>query len=146
VQAVRDVAVHEDFAGLAVADGGLGDAGVCASNPQDLGALACRERLEEVGVPLRRLLGVGAVAGDDSGERVCQVRVWSAWEEMDGRMAGQAWDNWGIAAPRGWAIAHLTAGTAVKKLRGLEGAGAVSPGEEALNDGALGWRPAHLAR
>lgn len=48
VKDVGDVAVHEDVAGLAVADGGLGYPRVGASYPQDLGRLALGERLEEL--------------------------------------------------------------------------------------------------
>lgn len=66
VDAVRDVAVHEQLAGLAVADGRLGDAAVGAAYPQDLGRLAFAKLLEGIRISLGRGLGVDAVAGDDA--------------------------------------------------------------------------------
>lgn len=39
---IRDVAVHEDLAGLAVTYSRFRDATVCAADPQDIGSLACR--------------------------------------------------------------------------------------------------------
>ena len=49
-QHVGDVAVDEDVAGPEAEDGGLGDAGVRAADPEDLGLLAGGEGGEEVGV------------------------------------------------------------------------------------------------
>lgn len=71
VDAVGDVAVHKDVAGPAVAHGGLGHAAVGAAYPQDLGPLALCELGKGVRVILRRLLGVGAVAGENAIERIC---------------------------------------------------------------------------
>lgn len=56
-QHVGDVAVHEDVAGLEAEDGGLGDAGVGAAEPEDLGLLAGGEGGEEVGVVAGGCLG-----------------------------------------------------------------------------------------
>lgn len=76
---VGDVAVHEDVAGLEAEDGGLGDAGVGAADPEDLGLLARCEGGEEVGVvvggglgPLLVLVEAGfEVICGWAGERVC---------------------------------------------------------------------------
>lgn len=73
---VGDVAVHEDVAGLETQDGGLGDAGVGAAEPEDGWMLAGCEGGEEIGMvvggcvgPLSVLLqGAGqAVGGCDMG-------------------------------------------------------------------------------
>jgi len=56
-QDVGDVAVDEDVAGLQAQEGGFGDAGVGAADPEDLGLLAGGEGGEEVGV------GFGGGAG-----------------------------------------------------------------------------------
>jgi hypothetical protein len=49
---VGDVAVDEDVAGFETEDGGFGDAGVGAADPEDFGGLAFGEGGEEVGVVL----------------------------------------------------------------------------------------------
>lgn len=67
---VGDVAVHEDVAGLAVADGGLGDAAVGAAYPENLWGLAGREAFEEGGVRFGGSSGEGLVPGEDALEGV----------------------------------------------------------------------------
>jgi len=47
VDDVGDVAVHEDVAGLETEDGGFGDTGVGAAEPEDTGRLSLRECWEE---------------------------------------------------------------------------------------------------
>ena len=61
---VCDVPVHEDVAGLAVADGCLRDATVGAAYPQNLGRLALCELREGVRVFLGGALDIMAVAGE----------------------------------------------------------------------------------
>lgn len=56
-QDVCDVAVDEDVAGFEAEDGGFGDAGVGAADPEDLGLLAGREGGEEVGLVVGCCLG-----------------------------------------------------------------------------------------
>lgn len=60
---VRDVAVDEDVAGLAVADGRLGYPAVCTANPENLRRLASAQFDEGIRILLGCLLGVNAVAG-----------------------------------------------------------------------------------
>lgn len=70
VQDVGDVAVDEDIAGLEAEDGGFGDAGVGAADPEDLGGLAVGEGGEEGWVLLAGFLGPGFVLGEGEGEGV----------------------------------------------------------------------------
>lgn len=76
VDAVGDVAVHKDVAGLAAADGRLRDAAVCAANPQHFGPLALCELFEGVRVFLGRTLGKDTVAGYDAVDG-----VWKSGED-----------------------------------------------------------------
>ena len=72
---VGDVAVHEDVAGLAAADGCLRDAGVGAADPEDLGGLALCEGGEEVGLGGGGRFGPFLVLVQDLFEVVCEERV-----------------------------------------------------------------------
>jgi hypothetical protein len=66
MHAVRDVAVHEDVAGQAVADGRLRDAAVCAAYPQDLGPLALCVVEEGIRICLGGLLREHEISGYDA--------------------------------------------------------------------------------
>lgn len=70
-QDVGDVAVHEDVARLEAEDGGFGDAGVGAADPEDLGLLAGREGGEEVGLVVGGCLGPLLVLVEGEFEGVC---------------------------------------------------------------------------
>ena len=75
VQDVGDVAVDEDIARLEAEDGGFGDAGVGATDPEDLGGLAFCERGEERGVVGGGIAGPGFVLGQGAGEVVYMVEM-----------------------------------------------------------------------
>lgn len=70
-QDVGDVAVHEDVARLEAEDGGFGDAGVGAADPEDLGGLALGEGGEEVGFGFGEGLGPFFVLVEGVFEGVC---------------------------------------------------------------------------
>lgn len=70
MQDVGNVAVDEDVARLEAADGGFGDAGVGAADPENLGALALGEGGEEVGLFGGGFLGPGLVLGEGAGDGV----------------------------------------------------------------------------
>ncbi len=70
-QDVGDVAVDEDVARLEAEDGGFGDAGVGAADPEDLGGLALGEGGEEVGFGLGEGLGPFFVLLQGEFEGVC---------------------------------------------------------------------------
>lgn len=61
---VGDVAVDEHVARLQAQDGGLGDAGVGAADPEDLRGLRVGEAAEEVGILAGRGLTPGFVAAE----------------------------------------------------------------------------------
>ena len=75
---VGDVAVHEDFAGLEVEDGGFGDPRVGAAEPEDLRLLAGTEGGEEAWVRGGGAGGPGGVAV----EEVARVRVGREGEDV----------------------------------------------------------------
>jgi len=70
MQDVGNVAVDEDVSRLEAKDGGFGDAGVGAADPEDLGGLALGEGGEEVGLFGGGVLGPGFVLGEGEGEGV----------------------------------------------------------------------------
>lgn len=72
-QDVGDVAVHEDVARVEAEEGGLGDAGVGAAEPEDLRLLALREGGEEVGLGLGGRLGPFLVVLEGDLEGICEV-------------------------------------------------------------------------
>lgn len=72
---IGDVAVDEDVAGLAVADGRLGHARVAAAKPQHLGLLALRQRRPQLRLALGGAAGVALVARDDALEGICRNRT-----------------------------------------------------------------------
>ncbi len=82
---VGDVAVHEDVARLEAQEGGFGDAGVGAAEPEDGGVLAFREGGEEVrvvgGGGLGPVLVVfeGLVEGVWRGRKGCLLAVLGVW-------------------------------------------------------------------
>ena len=76
VDHVGDVAQDEDLAGLLAQDGGLGDTGVAAADPQDVGRLALGAVLEELGVFGGDVLGPDLVGLQGGGEFV----VWREWK------------------------------------------------------------------
>ena len=67
---VGDVAVDEDVAGFEAEEGGFGDAGVGAADPEDLGVLAGGEGGEEGRFRLGGLLGPFFVGGEGGLEGV----------------------------------------------------------------------------
>lgn len=71
---VGDVAVDEDVAGLHAEDGGFGDAGVGAADPEDLRLLALGEGGEEVGVGGGGRFGPLLVLAQGQFEGVCGWR------------------------------------------------------------------------
>jgi len=88
VQDVGDVAVDEDVAGLEARDGGFGDAGVGAAEPEDFGGLAFGEGGEEGGVGFVGVGAPGFVAGEEALECVCRGRlVEGGW--MGGWVSGE---------------------------------------------------------
>lgn len=70
---IGDVAVDEDVAGLEAEDGGFGDAGVGAADPEDLRVLARGEGGEEGGVGGGGGLGPLFVLVEGEFEGVCGV-------------------------------------------------------------------------
>jgi len=66
--------MHEDVAGLAVADGGLGHARVGTANPKNFRRLALAQSLEEFGFAAFRALGKVSVAREDVFEDVYSDR------------------------------------------------------------------------
>ena len=72
-QDVGDVAVDEDVAGVEAEEGGFGDAGVGAAEPEDLGLLALGEGGEEVGLVLGGCLGPFFVVLERELEGICEV-------------------------------------------------------------------------
>jgi hypothetical protein len=66
MHAIRDIAMHEDVARLAVAHGRLWDAAICTSYPQDLGPLALCEFGKGSRIGFGRFLRVYAVSGYDA--------------------------------------------------------------------------------
>lgn len=70
MDAVGDVAVHEDVARLAVTHGRLRYAAVCASYPEDFGPLALCQVVKGIRVCLGDFLREDAVAGNDAVDRV----------------------------------------------------------------------------
>lgn len=83
-QDVGDVAVDEDVAGPEAEDGGFGDAGVGAAEPEDRGLLARGEGGEEVRVGVGGGLGPLLVLAQGELEGVC----WGAKKEGEGRVSG----------------------------------------------------------
>ena len=65
---VGDVAVDEDVTGLEAEDGGFGDAGVGAAEPEDGGVLGLSEGGEEGGVDGGGVVRPGGVGGEGVGE------------------------------------------------------------------------------
>ena len=70
VQDVGDVAMHEDVAWFEAQDGGFGNAGVGAADPEDLGVLAAGEGGEEGGVFVAGFVGPVFVFAQDELEVV----------------------------------------------------------------------------
>lgn len=105
-QDVGDVAVHEDIAGLEAEDGGLGDAGVGAADPEDLGLLARGEGGEEVRLVVGCCLGPLFVLLQGELESICEgansvllaVFVWGIEEGAELRVVlfgaeAVGWEN-----------------------------------------------------
>lgn len=69
---IGNVAVHKDLTGLQAEDGGLGNTGVCASNPKNGGRLTGSGASEEIRLRLGRLCApLGHTAGESVGKPLC---------------------------------------------------------------------------
>ncbi len=104
-QDVGDVAVDEDVARLEAEDGGFGDAGVGAADPEDLGGLALGEGGEEVGFGLGEGLGPFFVLLQGEFEGVCGgegglAGLWCMLGVGEGAL-GTGWGVGGWGFPEG---------------------------------------------
>jgi hypothetical protein len=95
VDDVGDVAQHEDLTGLLAQHGGLGDARVAASYPENVGSLALCAVLEELGVFGGDVGGPDLVGLEGGGElvvlRCCHGGGWKGYRSTGWYREGQCW-------------------------------------------------------